>query len=144
MNPLLIGGIVEAVGKVADDLFTSDKERLQAQLEFEKVGLEAARVDADLIGKQIEVNKEEAKHSSIFVAGWRPAIGWVGVASLCYQFLVQPSLTWGWAAAQAQGWVPGNMAPPPPIDTEPMMVLLTGILGIGTLRTFEKVKRVAS
>lgn len=136
------GGIIEAVGKVADDLFTSDKERLDAELKSEQIGLEAARVDADLIGRQIDVNKEEAKHASIFVAGWRPAIGWTGVAGLVYQFLVQPTLVWCWTLGQANGYIPDNLAPPPAIDFEPLMTLLVGILGIGTLRTYEKVKRV--
>lgn len=147
MNPVfapVIGGIVEAVGKVADDLFTSDKERLEAQIKFEEIGLEAAKVDADLVKAQIEVNREEAKHRSIFVAGWRPAIGWTGVAGLVYQFLVQPSLVWVWRLGQANGYIPTELDPPPSIDFEPLMTLLIGILGIGTLRTYEKVKRVSN
>jgi len=142
MNPMILGGIVETVGKVADDLFTSDEERLKAQLESDKIGLEAAKVDADLIKGQQEINKEEAKHASIFVAGWRPAIGWVGVTALAYQYVVYPLMTWAWAAAQAQGWA-GNVKPPPLLDVEALMVLLTGILGIASARTFEKVRGVA-
>ena len=82
MNPL-IGGVVEAVGKVADDLFTSDEERAAAQLESDRIGLEAAKVDADLIKGQQEINKVEAAHASIFVAGWRPALGWTGGVAIC-------------------------------------------------------------
>ena len=101
MNPLIVGGIVESVGKIADSLFTSDDERLKAQIELDKIGLEAARIDADLIKGQQEINKVEAAHSSIFVAGWRPAIGWVGVSALAYQFIVYPMLTWAWAWMQS-------------------------------------------
>lgn len=142
MNPMIVGGIVEAVGKVADDLFTSDEERMKAQLEADKIGLEAAKVDADLIKGQQEINKVEAAHSSIFVAGWRPAIGWVGVVALAYQYVLYPLLLWVWAWLQAQGWVPDSMKAPPLLEAEALWVLLTGILGIAGARTFEKVRGV--
>lgn len=142
MNPL-IGPVVEAVGKVADDLFTSDEERMRAQIDADRIGLEAAKIDADLIKGQQDINKVEAQHASIFVAGWRPAIGWVGVVALAYQFVVYPLMLWAWAWLQAQGWVPKAMQPPPLLDVEALMVLLTGILGIASARTFEKVKGVA-
>mgnify|MGYP000373197850 CR=1 FL=1 len=140
LNP--IGGIIEAVGKVADDLFTSDGERLKADLAAMSIGLEAAKVDADLIKGQQEINKEEAKHASVFVAGWRPALGWTGVAGIAYQYLAYPFLTWAWAWMQATGWVPSSVNPPPMLNNESLMVLLTGILGIAGARTFEKVRGV--
>lgn len=142
MNPL-IGPVIEAVGKVADDLFTSDEERMKAQLESDKIGLEAAKVDADLIKGQQDINREEAKHVSIFVAGWRPAIGWVGVLALAYQYLAYPLLLWAWAWLQATNWVPLTMKAPPLLDAEALWVLLTGILGIASARTFEKVRGVS-
>ncbi len=131
MNPILLGGIVEAVGKIADDLFTSDKERLDAQIEL-------AKVEAGLMTGQMEINKAEAAHASIFVAGWRPAIGWIGAAAMGYQFLAYPMLQWAWAFMQAKGWVPGELQPPPMLETDALWVVLCGILGIGTMRTFEK------
>lgn len=143
MNPLAIGGIVEAVGNIADDLFTSDEERAKADIEAMKVGLDAAKVDAGLIAGQQEINKIEAAHDSIFVAGWRPAIGWVGVAALAYQYILYPLMTWGWTWLQATNWVPGNVEPPPILDIDALMVLMTGILGIATARTFEKVRGIS-
>ena len=140
MNPLIVGGIVESVSKIADSLFTSDDERLKAQIELDKIGLEAARIDADLIKGQQEINKVEAAHSSIFVAGWRPAIGWVGVSALAYQFIVYPMLTWAWAWMQSVEWIPQTQAAPPILDIDALMVLMTGILGIAGTRTFEKVR----
>jgi Holin of 3TMs, for gene-transfer release len=139
----LIAPLVETVGKLADDLFTSDEERMRAQLESDKIGLEAARIDADLIKGQQEINKVEAQHASVFVAGWRPAIGWVGVSALAYQFLCYPLLTWAWVYMQAMRWIPDSVKPPPMLDVEALIVLLTGILGIAGARTFEKVKGVA-
>jgi hypothetical protein len=140
LNP--VGGIIEAVGKVADDLLTSEDERLKADLAAMSIGLEAAKVDAGLIQGQQEINKEEAKHASIFVAGWRPALGWVGVAGIAYQYLAYPMLIWAWAWMQAAGWVPVTVLPPPMLNNESLMVLLTGILGIAGARTFEKVRGI--
>lgn len=142
MSPL-IAPIVETVGRIADDLWTSDEERLKAQIESDKLGLEAARIDADLIRGQQEINKVEAASNSTFVAGWRPAIGWVGVVALAYQFVLYPLLTWAWAYFQAQGWISDGFKSPPLLDIEALMVLMTGILGLATNRTFEKVKGVA-
>lgn len=140
MNPLIIGGIVETIGKIADDLFTSDKERADAQIEMMKVGIEAAKVDASLVVAQLEVNKAEATNESIFVAGWRPAIGWVGATAMAYQFILYPLMTWGWSMIQAWGWVPMEMRPPPMLDTDALWVILSGMLGIAGMRTVEKVK----
>lgn len=136
MSPLLapvLGGIIETVGKVADDLFTSDEERARAELDAYQA--ESARLVA-----QTEVNKVEAASDSLFVAGWRPAIGWVGVLAMAYQFVGYPFLVWGWSLMQAAGKIPGGLAPPPILDTDALWVILTGILGIGGMRSFDKLK----
>lgn len=143
MNPIIVGGLVEAVGKIADDLFTSDKERLDAQIELQKLGIEEQKIDAGLAQGQLDVNKTEASHSSVWVSGWRPAVGWTCVAGLAYNFLAHPFLLWAWALLQANGWVPGGLTPPPPVDVEALLVLLGGILGLGAYRTTEKVKGVS-
>lgn len=136
MNPLAIGGIIETVGKVIDDLHTSDRERLE-------LALEAQKIDAQLAIQQSVVNAEEAKHSSIFVAGWRPAVGWVGALGLAYQFILYPFLIWAWALMQASDIVPKDLSAPPLLDVEALMVLLSGILGLGIVRGVEKIKGVA-
>lgn len=136
MSLLGIGAIVTTVGKLADDLITTDKERLEAELE-------AYRAETDRLSGQIEINKVEAQHSSIFVAGWRPASGWICVLALAYQFILYPLLVWGWSAMQAAGWIPGGLTPPPLLDVEALMVLITGMLGIAGARSFEKIKGVA-
>lgn len=136
MNPLAIGGIVEGVGKLADDLFTSDEERLRAEIDLK-------RLDVDVALGQMAVNQAEAQNSSVFVAGWRPAIGWVGASAMAYQFLLYPMLVWGWSLMQAKGWVPADLKPPPMLDTEALWVILSGMLGIAGMRSVEKVKGVA-
>lgn len=143
MNPLALGGIVQAVGQIADDLITTDKERLDAELELRRLGLEERKVEADLVRGQLDVNRVEAASSSLFVAGWRPAIGWVGAVALGYQFLAYPILVWAWALLQARGLVPAGLQPPPMLDTDALWVVLSGMLGIAGLRSVEKVKGVA-
>ena len=136
MNPFLAGGLIEGVGKIADDLFTSDEERLRAEIDLK-------RLDVDIALGQMEVNKAEATSSSVLVAGWRPAIGWVGAASMAYQFLLYPLLVWGWSFMQAKGWVPVDLKPPPVLDTDALWVILSAMLGVAGMRSVEKVKGVA-
>jgi len=137
MNILGIGSVIESVGKVAGDLITTDKERMQLDLENRKL-------DQAIDLAQIEVNKVEAASSSVFVAGWRPAIGWIGAAAMAYQFLLYPVLLWGWAYMQGTGWIPKELVPPPVLDADQLWVILSGILGIAGMRSFEKSKGVAS
>lgn len=136
MNPLVvpaIGGIIETVGKVADDLFTSDKERMQADNESYKA-------ETERLGTQTKINEIEAKSEDWFARRWRPAIGWVGVMAMAYQFVIYPFLVWGWSAMQAAGWVSIGLLPPPQLETDSLWVILTGILGIGTMRSMDKRK----
>ena len=100
MNPLAVsavGGIIGTIGNVIDDLVTTDAERMSAQIEL-------AKIDASLLTAQMDVNKAEASHASIFVAGWRPACGWIGAASMAYQFIVYPFMVWAWALFARQRW----------------------------------------
>lgn len=128
-----IGSIISGVGKVADDLFTSDEERL-------KITLEEKKIDAALVSGQLDINKTEAQHKSVFVAGWRPFMGWVGGGAMCYQFLLYPILTWGWKLFQANGWVPGTLDPPPVLAADELWVVITGMLGIAGMRSFDKMR----
>jgi hypothetical protein len=144
MDLIGIGSIIEGVGKVADSLITTDKERLEMALEERRLDLEEKRIDQETDLAQVEVNKIEAASSSVFVSGWRPAVGWVGVLGLAYQFLGYPLMQWGWAFGQGMDWVPKELSPPPDLDVEQLMTLLAGILGFGGLRSFEKSKGVAS
>ena len=137
MNLLGIGTVIDSVGKVIGDLHTSDKERLELELR-------AKEIDQSIDLAQIEVNRVEAQHSSVFVAGWRPAIGWIGAAAMAYQFLLYPLMLWGWTYFQGTGWIPKELQPPKPLDSDQLWVILSGILGIAGMRSFEKTKGVAS
>ncbi len=136
MNILGISSVVESVGKVIGDLHTSDKERMELELE-------SKRIDQAVDLGQMEVNKVEAANQNLFVAGWRPAIGWVGAGAMFYQFLLYPLLVWAWVWLQAEGYVPKEVKPPPMLDTEALWVILSGMLGIAGMRSFEKSRGVA-
>ena len=137
MNLFGIGTVIDSVGKIAGDLITTDKERLELELR-------AKELDQAIDLAQIEVNKVEAEHSSIFVAGWRPAIGWIGAAAMAYQFLLYPLMLWGWTYLQGTNWIPKELPPPKPLDADQLWVILSCILGIAGMRSFEKTKGVAS
>lgn len=134
MNLLGIGSIVESVGKIADAQFTTDEERL-------KIALQEKAIDAQLVKGQLDINIEEAKHKSVFVAGWRPLIGWVGGIALAYQFILYPLMVWGWTWFKAKGWIPVSINPPPVFESGPLFAIVTGMLGIGGMRSFDKVKK---
>ena len=139
MNPLIvpaIGGIIETVGKVADDLITSDDERNKAEID-------AYRAETERLDGQTKVNAVEAASSNLFVSGWRPAIGWVGVLAMLYQFVLYPFLVWSWSLMQAAHWISLGLVVPPMLDTDALWVILTGILGIGGMRSLDKFKGVA-
>ena len=86
--------------------------------------------------QQADINKEEAKHSNLFVSGWRPFIGWVCGASIAYTFLIVP-------LALYIGFLVGHPIPKPPVLDGNLWELTTAMLGLGGLRTFEKIKGVA-
>ena len=80
-----------------------------------------------------ELNKAEAQHRSIFVAGWRPAIGWCGALTLFFNFIVFPITTW-------IGQISGIELHPPVLGWSELSPVVTAMLGIGTLRTIDKNK----
>tara|TARA_B100000795_G_scaffold261523_1_gene238389 strand:+ start:271 stop:663 length:393 start_codon:yes stop_codon:yes gene_type:complete len=124
LNP--IGGIVDGLAKGLDELFTSDEERKAAKLKL------AALMQQPHI-LQAVANIEGAKHRSIFVAGWRPAIGWVAALGLGYQFLILPFA--GLINAYAE--LPAEL---PSLQGDQLMTLVLSLLGLGGMRTFEKYK----
>lgn len=130
---LLLGVLPTILDKVFPDKDKADEAKLRL-IELAQQG-DLAVLDADLklaLG-QMEINKEEAK-TDLFRGGWRPATGWCCVFGLAYQFLAMPIIPWVFKSFGVS--VPDL----PAIDNETLMVLLTGMLGLGGLRTFEKVK----
>lgn len=104
------------------------------QTEQQKTQLNAALA---IVQGQLAVNQAEATSSSVFVAGWRPAVGWVCATALAWQFVVRP-------AAMTVAAIVGYPLPVLPGVDSALWELLFGMLGFGGLRTFEKLKGVAS
>lgn len=127
----IIGDLFTSVKDIVSEVVVDKDKRDQVNLEIMKLEDQArARLDAQITG-QLDINKIEAAHSSVFVAGWRPFIGWVGGLGLGMQSIILP------ITAQVTGRV-YNM------DTELLLLTLGSLLGIGGMRTFEKVKGVAT
>tara|TARA_R100001132_G_C3202665_1_gene49304 strand:- start:169 stop:570 length:402 start_codon:yes stop_codon:yes gene_type:complete len=125
-------GIVESVvgvaGKVLDK-FVEDKDlktKLNAELKSQIVSLDLA---------QAQANIEQAKHPSVFIAGARPAIMWICAFGLGWQFVLQPIALWGLAVSSMDITLPV-------IQTEGLMTLTLSLLGLGSMRSFEKFKGI--
>lgn len=131
----IIGGLLE---KIIPDPKASAEAKAKL-LELQQQG-ELAYLDAEvkLATGQIEINKAEAASTSLLVSGWRPFIGWVCGVALGYQFLIRPLLTWGAAIFGYQDVIA------PSLDMGDLITLLLGMLGLGGLRTAEKMKNVAA
>jgi hypothetical protein len=131
----MLGDLIKgALGPIMDGVlrFIPDKnERAKAQEQFEGQMLAAM---TSLVAGQLEINKQEAMHSSIFVAGWRPAIGWICGIALGWNFIFQPLLLYvAWLIPEG-----ADLAKAPQLDTGELMTVLLGMLGLGGLRTYEK------
>ncbi|RMH25688.1 MAG: hypothetical protein D6692_10480 [Planctomycetota bacterium] len=127
----IIGPVVERLANLIPD----PQARAKAKEEMER---ELLRAWAAANAAQTEINRTEAAHKSLFVAGWRPAIGWVCAAGIAYAFIVQPLtnwvllLTYGPEAVQL-----------PSLETGPIFGLATSMLGLAGLRSWEKSRGVA-
>lgn len=125
-----IGDAVAAGLKVLDKFIPDPAEKAKAE----------AQLRADLMAwdkAQTDVNAVEAQSSSLFVAGWRPAVGWVCCAALTWTYILQPIA----AFALAQF---GYLTALPRLDMGEMMPILLGMLGLGGMRSWEKTKGVAA
>ena len=116
------------------DKFIEDKDQKMALAH--EISTMAERHAQELAKGQIEVNKMEAASSSMFVAGWRPAVGWICALGFASNFILIPMANFALALATIEVQIPM-------IDTSQMMPVLMGMLGLGTLRTVEKVRKVS-
>jgi hypothetical protein len=138
VNPLVISGLFSAAQSLIERFFPDPEKKAAAQLELLKMqqngDLAQLAADTDLAKLQIQTNIEEAKSTNWFVAGWRPAIGWVCGAGLAYAALVEP-----FARFAAKVWF-GYTGEFPVINSDLTMQILMGMLGLGVMRSVEKVK----
>ena len=116
------------------DKFIEDKDQKMALAH--EISTMAERHAQELAKGQLEVNKTEAASKSLFVAGWRPFIGWVCGIGFLANFILIPMANFGLALGEIGIVIPM-------IDTTQMMPVLMGMLGLGAMRTVEKVQKVA-
>lgn len=127
-----VGAVANLAQDLVDKLFP---DKVAQAKQREEYLLKAQELDNQLAQAQISVNQAEAASSSLFVAGWRPFIGWTCGAAFAYHLIVQPLIAFIAAAA-------GYNFALPIFDTETLNTALMGLLGLGTLRTVEKIRGV--
>ena len=115
--------------KIIDKFVPDPKTKVEAEKELR----------ADLAGwdkMQTDVNAIEAQHGSLFVAGWRPALGWTCAFAFAFIFVVGPLITWA-------STLYGRPVPLPSFNVDALMSLTLGMLGLAGMRAFEKIKGVS-
>jgi len=123
---MLIESLISPVAGLLDK-FIEDKDQRNALAH--EISTMAERHAQDLAKGQLEVNKVEAASKSLFVAGWRPAVGWSCCFALVYSTILSPILSIWFTV--------------PPVDSSLLTTVLMGMLGLGALRSAEKIKNVA-
>lgn len=130
-----IGGIIEGLGKAAKDVRDAITGDIPAEKKAE-IQLKLTELENQSMAAQNEVNKIEASSSSLFVAGWRPAVGWICAFGLFYGTIGKPffemiAVLFGYSGSF------------PTIDDETLKTTLWGMLGLGLFRTAEKIRGAA-
>jgi len=129
----MISALIGPVSAILDKVIP-DKD-LKEKLSHE-IATMAERHAQEQVMAQIEVNKVEANSNSLFVSGWRPFVGWTCGVALCYHFVLQPFLTFVLYSF-------GHQITLPTFDMGTLTTILMGMLGLGGLRSYEKVKKSA-
>ena len=130
----ILSAVLPSVMEVAGRFLPEDKEkRAAAEREIEaQLSIHLAKIDL----AQLDINKTEAAHRSVFVSGWRPFIGWSCGVALCWSYVFMPITQFIMAQT-------GYLVDLPALDMSEMMPVLMGMLGLGGLRSFEKYKGVS-
>lgn len=133
--PLL--ALIDPISRLLDKIIPDPEARAKALAELRKEerasDLEELRLAVQTDQMQADINKIEAANSSLFVSGWRPAVGWCCAVAFGYHYVLQPLLAFIMAAN-------GHKVDLPAFDMDAMITVLFGMLGLGGLRTFEKIK----
>lgn len=119
-------------------LFKDIRSAITGKIDPEKeaaIAIKIQEIDNQLLSAQTEINKIEAQHPNIFVSGWRPCVGWLCCVGLAYEFFLHPILEWI--------SINFHCLAPPPLDTSLLSTLVISMLGMGIMRTAEKIKGVA-
>ena len=129
ISSVLGGGIGKAIGTVAKTIGAWQDKKISAQVAMAEIAIRVPTM-------QMEINKIEANHPSIFVSGWRPFIGWICGAGFGYAFLIQPLVN-GFIGMM------GYEQTFPSLDTGVLVSIVVPMLGLAGYRSYEKVKGIA-
>jgi Holin of 3TMs, for gene-transfer release len=125
----IVATLLPIVNKVLD-LIPDPNAKQKAQMEMQAALLEMSAKQAE---QQSKINEVEAQHQSLFVAGWRPMIGWTCAFAFAFIYVVGPIVVWIGAGF-------GYVIKPPRFDADALLSLTLGMLGLGALRSFDKAK----
>lgn len=128
--------LINVVTHVVDKVIPDPQAKMDLQIKLAQLADQEAQREHDEMMGQVATNTEEAKTGNMFVAGWRPFIGWTGGVGLSYSFVIEPVASW---IARVAFHYAGSF---PVLDTGQLMALVTGMLGFGGMRAYEKVKGV--
>lgn len=138
--PSAVTSVSNLINGILDRAVPNPVQKMQIQAQIAQAerdqDLKQLGLIYDNLNAQLEVNKAEASSSSVFTSGWRPAIGWTCALSLFYQYFLSPIVVWG-------SNLVGHPLPMPPSLDSMLWELMFGMLGLGGLRTYEKVKGVS-
>lgn len=132
----LLPTVIDLVGRLFPDPKAADEAKLRVMEMAQKGELAQLEADVRLAAGQLEVNQAEAANASLFVSGWRPAVGWTCAAAFAFKFVGGPVLV-----LVASYF--GHPVTLPEFDYSEMSTILLGMLGLGGLRTVEKIKGAA-
>lgn len=139
LDPL--SNILDLGGKIIEKLWPDKNEALKQKTELMRMATEGQLEELKQVWtnatEQIKVNVEEAKSQSIFVAGWRPGVGWVCASSLAYHYVIQPFLAFTLGAFDVKVILPS-------LDMGELMTLLLGLLGLGAMRSYDQKQKGAN
>ena len=130
LSKILSGGLVDSVGKIVDELHTSEEEKAQAKIKLKEL-------ENQLNLKQMDINLADAKSTATGLGGllqriWRPLIGFSCALAIFWEFVLKQFIVFFLAVFEVQ------TAPLPSLDMSVLMPLVMSLLGMATLRTYEK------
>ena len=143
-DPIIISGIFKAAQTVISRIWPDPAQQAEASLklaQLEQAGdFKFLDADVQLMQGQIETNKIEAQHGGLFKGGWRPFVGWTCGVAMAYKFIIYPFLVF--IVQVIAHFMPETKAIPieilPVIDWAELSVILIGMLGLGTMRSYDK------
>lgn len=129
--------LIREIGSAVRQVLPDPKAQAELELKFAELADQADKRESDLLSGQIDVNKTEATSANLFVAGWRPAIGWIGASALGWTWIVAPLVNW-------IATLFGAHVQPPALAPDAIYPVILGMLGISVSRTVEKMRGVAT